>query len=231
MSFGPHLYDELASTSAMYLDPAAVALYDGKSAAYDPRADVEVCRRLGLGRDSVVLDMGAGTGRFALAAARYCRNVIAADVSPAMVAAFAARRKGFRARRIRFVQEGFLGYEHAGPPADFVYSRNALNHLPDFWKVVALGRMFDILRPGGVFYLRSIVLDFEPSALAEGMDRWLAMCPTDPRDGFTREETLATIDTKTFSWVMEPMLERTGFRVESARYGAGIFAEYICVKP
>jgi hypothetical protein len=38
------------------------------------------------------------------------------------------------------VQAGFLSYQHAGPPADAVSTRNALHQLPDFWKAVALDR-------------------------------------------------------------------------------------------
>jgi hypothetical protein len=30
------------------------------------------------------------------------------------------------------VQAGFLTYEHIGPPADGVYTRNAIHHLPDY---------------------------------------------------------------------------------------------------
>jgi ubiquinone/menaquinone biosynthesis C-methylase UbiE len=40
--------------------------------------------RSGLGSGSTVLDVGAGTGQFALAAARQFRRVIAVDVSPIM---------------------------------------------------------------------------------------------------------------------------------------------------
>src|SRR5215475_7731072 len=42
---------------------------------------------------------------------------------------------------VEVLRAGFLSYEHAGPPADFVYSRYALHHLPDFWKAVALARL------------------------------------------------------------------------------------------
>jgi ubiquinone/menaquinone biosynthesis C-methylase UbiE len=231
MSFGPHLYDELASAGVMYRDAEAVALYESKSTAYDPRPDVELLRGHGLGRDSVLLDMGAGSGRFALAAARHCRNVIAVDVSPAMVAAFAARRKGLKARRVRYVQAGVLSYEHPGPPADFIYSRNMLQNLPDFWKVVALRRLFDMLRPGGVLYLKALVFDFAPEDVADGVNRWIALSSSDGGPGFGADDLLPRIHTMTFSWVMEPMLERTGFQVERARYGADVFAEYICVKP
>jgi hypothetical protein len=38
---------------------------------------------------------------------------------------------------IEIVNAGFVTYEHAGRPADFVYSRWALHQIPDFWKSLA----------------------------------------------------------------------------------------------
>jgi len=60
------------------------------------------------------------------------------------------------------VQAGFLSYEHEGNAADIVYSRNALHHLPDFWKAVALERIAGILKPDGTPRLRDLVFDFDP---------------------------------------------------------------------
>lgn len=56
---------------------------------------------------------------------------------------------------------GFLGYAHAGPPADGVYSRNALHQIPDFWKALALHRIARMLRPGGVLRLRDLIYDVD----------------------------------------------------------------------
>ena len=39
------------------------------------------------------------------------------------------------------VEAGFLTYEHQGRPADVIYSRYALQHIPDFWKGVTLARL------------------------------------------------------------------------------------------
>lgn len=50
----------------------------------------------------------------------------------------------------------------AGDPADVVYSRFALHHLPDFWQAIALRRMAETLRPRGVLRLSDVVYDFEP---------------------------------------------------------------------
>jgi hypothetical protein len=58
------------------------------------------------------------------------------------------------ADNVEIAAAGFLTYDHRDDPADIVYSRYALHHLPDFWKVVALRRVQDdqpalvIQRPG-----------------------------------------------------------------------------------
>jgi len=62
------LLDELASAGRENLDPAHVERYDGKM---DARAaeEVELLRSRGLDASSVVVDLGCGTGQFAVAAA------------------------------------------------------------------------------------------------------------------------------------------------------------------
>jgi ubiquinone/menaquinone biosynthesis C-methylase UbiE len=96
-----------------------------------------------------VVDLGAGTGRFALAAARRFGQVTAVDISPAMLEFLRQRAAAAGATNLECVQAGFLSYQHAGPPPDAVDTRNALHQLPDFWKAVALDRIGRMLRPGG----------------------------------------------------------------------------------
>jgi SAM-dependent methyltransferase len=220
------LFDELAHAGAAHVGDAA-ASYDEKI-PFDPRDDVRLLCELGLDRTKTLLDMGAGTGRFAVAAARYAGDVIAVDISPAMQAAFERRRLLLRGRRIRFVLGGFLSYEHEGEPVDFVYSRNAIHHLPDIWKVVALQRLHDVLKPGGVLVLRGVVFRFEPAETVARIEAYLAAASSDPAKGFTRDELEVVLPRKTFSWLMEPMLERCGFAIERARYGHDLYAEYLC---
>jgi SAM-dependent methyltransferase len=134
-------------------------------------------------------------------------------------------------RGLEVVQAGMLTYVHRGPPADLVYSRNALHHLPDFWKAIALRRMASMLRPGGLFRLRDIVFSFDPAQAEDAIERWLAAAPERAEDGWTRKELQVHLRTEysTFTWVLEPMLERCGLTIREARYGeGGIFADYLC---
>ncbi len=149
------LLDELAHAGKEHRDPGDVARYDRK-AGFDADVEEEVTLLRGLGLDerSTLVDLGAGTGTLALAAAAMCRRVVAVDVSPAMVAAAKEKVAEHGASNIECLQAGFLSYEHVGDPADFVYSRNALHHLPDFWKAVALDGIARMLAPSGILRLR-----------------------------------------------------------------------------
>ena len=224
--------DELAHAGDEHLAPASVAGYDRK-AATDPTEDVALLRDLGLNETSLLLDLGAGTGTFALAAAPFCRRVVAVDVSPAMLTIIREKATGLGLSNVVAVQGGFLGYAHEGDPADFVYSRNALHHLPDFWKGLALARIAAMLRPGGVLFLRDLVFSFDPSEAGDAIEAWLARAPARPEEGWTRDELATHVrgEYSTFSWLLEPLLERAGFTIRETQYRApGTYAAYICMK-
>ncbi len=224
--------DELAHAGAEHLDPAYVAIYDRKSAT-DPTEDLTLLRDLGLDESSVVVDLGAGTGTFALAAAPLCRRIVAVDVSPAMLATASAQAERLGFTNLEVVHAGFLTYAHQGNRADFVYSRNALHHLPDFWKALALERIADMLRPGGVLRLHDLVFAFDPAEAGHTIEAWLAGARERPEDGWTRAEleTHVREEYSTFSWLLEPMLERAGFDIREATYRPSrTYAAYTCVK-
>jgi SAM-dependent methyltransferase len=224
--------DELAHAGSEHLDPDYVRGYDAK-AATDPAEDVALFRALGLNETHTLVDLGAGTGTLALAAAPLCRRVVAVDVSPAMLAALREKAAGLGIGNIDCVQAGFLSYEHLGEPADFVYSRNALHHLPDFWKALALQRAAAILIPGGVLRLRDLVYSFAPSEAEAVVETWLGQAPADPAQGWTRPEleTHLREEYSTFSWLLEPMLERAGFTIQDVSgTESQIFAAYTCIK-
>ena len=67
--------DEMTSIGRENLDRVHVSRYDEKEDA-DATAEVGVLRSAGFDGGSVVVDLGAGTGQFALAAAAVCQWVI-----------------------------------------------------------------------------------------------------------------------------------------------------------
>jgi SAM-dependent methyltransferase len=224
--------DELAHAGEEHLDPAYVQGYDRKAGS-DPTEDVALFRDLGLNETHTLVDLGAGTGTLALAVAPLCRRVVAVDVSRAMLTHLTEKAERLGIGNVECVRGGFLSYEHRGEPADFVYSRNALHHLPDFWKGFALARIAAILRPGGVLRLRDLVYSFDPPEAERIIGAWLARAPEQPERGWTRSELEKDVREEhiTFSWLLEPLLERAGFTIRDAGHDPSrVFSAYTCLK-
>jgi len=228
--------DELAYAGPEHLDPAYVAGYDRKAGYEAGRGDVEedlaALTGQGLDRTATVVDLGAGTGPFALAAAPRFRRVVAVDVSPAMRRFLGERAAEAGLANLECVRAGFLTYEHTGAPADAVVTRNALHQLPDFWKVMALERIAGLLRPGGVLRLRDLVFDSRPGDTEKIIERWLDNGAEDPAQGYTRADFAEHLRTEysTFRWLLEPMLAAAGFEVVDVAYRGAIYAAYTCVR-
>ncbi|MGZ4727789.1 MAG: class I SAM-dependent methyltransferase [Acidimicrobiales bacterium] len=223
------LRDEVASAGRENLDRVHVARYDAKE---DSGAAQEVARlqSLGLTPASTVVDLGTGTGQLAVAVAPHCGRVVAVDVSPVMLEALRAKIRTSGLTNVEVVEAGFLTYEHRGTPADVVYSRYALHHLPDFWKAIALDRMRCMLRPGGVLRLWDIVYDFDPREADERIEAWCRTGGEDDEADWSRAELEEHVrdEHSTFTWLLEPMLERCGFEIETAeRSDDAMFARYV----
>jgi hypothetical protein len=54
----------------------------------------------------------------------------------------------------------------------------------------------------------------------------------DVERGWTRAELAEHVrdEHSTFTWLLEPMIERAGFEVVDADYRSGVFARYLCRK-
>jgi SAM-dependent methyltransferase len=228
------MLDELAHAGPEHLDVEFITGYDRKQGYPDPAADIAAFEGQGLDGRSVIIDFGAGTGQFAVPAAARFGRVTAVDVSPAMVAALRAKAEAAitaNGARLECVRGGFLSYSPAGL-VDGVYTRNALHQLPDFWKVIALRRIADMLRPGGVLRLLDLIYDFGPGEAGTVFGAWFANAATDPADGYTAADYAQHIRTEhsTFRWLLEPMLAATGFEVTDVSYKGRLYGAYSCVK-
>ncbi len=226
------MLDELAHAGPEHLDPGFVAGFDRKQGYPDFAADIAVLRAHGLGQESTVVDLGAGTGRFTLAAAACARRVVAVDISPAMLSVVRARAAEARLSNIECVRAGFLSYQHAGPPADAVFTRNALHQVPDFWKATALDRIAGMLLPGGVLRLHDLIFDFQPAEADAVFGRWLDGAAGDPAHGYTQEDFAEHIRSEfsTFRWLLEPMLTATGFAIVTSEFHDTVYGAYTCLK-
>jgi ubiquinone/menaquinone biosynthesis C-methylase UbiE len=226
------LIDELAHAGPEHLDPAFVAGYDRKQGYPDPAGDLDTFAALGLGPTSTVVDLAAGSGQFALAAAGRFGHVTAVDVSPAMLAVLQERAASAGRANLDIVRAGFLTYQHHGPPADGVYTRNALHQLPDFFKALALDRIARMLRPGGVLRLRDLIYDFSPADAERIFREWFEHAAADPAEGYTGEDYAEHIRTEfsTFRWLLEPMLAAAGFEIVAVEFERRLYGAYTCVK-
>jgi SAM-dependent methyltransferase len=217
--------DEVAHAGAEHLDPEYVEAYDTKSPT-EWREEVARLLELGVGATSTVVDLGAGTGTFGSAIAPHVARVVSVDVSDPMVSRM-------RTRGVEAVRAGLLSYQHDGDPPDAVFTRNALHHLPDFWKAIALERIARLLRPGGVLRLRDIVYSFEPQEADAAIASWLVAAPADPTQGWTTEELAEHIrnEHSTFTWLLEPMLEHVGFKTRDRWLSPNrVYAAYTCIR-
>lgn len=165
--------DESSYAGRENLDAAHVERYDAKEDA-SAASELALLQSLGLARDSLVVEFGAGTGQFTVVVASACARVIAVDVSEPMLTRLRSKVAELDVSNVELIRAGFLTYEHVGRPADFIYSRYALHHLSDFWKALAFIRLRRMLRAGGVLRLWDVVYDFAPADAEARIEAWCA---------------------------------------------------------
>jgi SAM-dependent methyltransferase len=221
------LIDELANAGRENLDAGHVARYDAKEDA-SAADEVALLERFGLTRDAFVVEFGAGTGQFTVAVAPQCARVIAVDVSEPMLDELRAKVARLGLENVQVVRAGFLTYEHFGARADFIYSRLALHHLPDFWKALALTRLRGMLTHGGTLRLWDVVYGFDPADAEERLEEWFASGGTEIEAEWSRAELEEHVrdEHSTFTWLLEPIFERCRFEI-AEHTGDGIFAKYL----
>ena len=226
------MLDEMAHAGPEHLDDDFIAGYDKKQGYPDAAGDIAAFEAHGLDAASRIVDLAAGTGQFAVQAAQRFGHVTAADVSPAMLAALRRKAAAAGADNLEIVRAGFLSYAHEGPPADGVFTRNALHQIPDFFKGIALTRIAGILRPGGVLRLCDLVYDFRPDAAGEIFGAWFAGAAENPAEGYTAADYAEHVRTEysTYRWLLEPLIETAGFEITDVTFRGRTYGDYTCVK-
>lgn len=224
-------WDETVAINRDFGDRNVVAAYDERHRRF---RDVDgenaaILARLELKPGEVVADFGCGTGAFARAAARRCGHVHAIDLSAAMLdfVQWKAREEGLS--NVACHLGGFLTYVHDGPLFDVIHTSLALHHLPDFWKQKALERLAGMLQPGGRLHLMDVV--FHPENREANIEAWIAR--TSAQGGAEVGDSIRDHVRKeysTFTWILEGLLARAGFRIDHAEHSGGVLSHYYGTK-
>jgi ubiquinone/menaquinone biosynthesis C-methylase UbiE len=227
------IYDEYKQVGVDYAGQEASAAYDGQMEAFrDYRAETaELVGKLQLADPGTLtaIDLGCGTGAFAVHAAEHFKKILAVDVSEAMLGIARAKAEAAAIPNIEFHHSGFLHFRPA-EQADVICSKWALHHLPDYWKQAALRNINAMLRPGGTFFLCDVVFQFAPDyrepveALLDELTRNHSRYHVEETKIHIREEY------STFDWILQGMLERAGFDIVRTDTENMLQSEYLCRK-
>ncbi len=224
-------YNEFKQVGVDYDSQEEVEAYDSRHAQFrDVDAEcTNILDALVVTPQSVVIELGTGTGAFAIHAAQHCASVFAVDVSAPMLEY--AQRKADMAglKNINFCHAGFLTYEHNGTPADALVTSMAFHHLPDFWKGIALDRMNGMLSPGGLLYIHDVI--FVQTDAGTNISHWVNQLEEIGGKQLSKEvATHVREEFSTFDWIMDGLLERTGFSILSKEMESGVIGTYLCKK-
>lgn len=224
-------YDEMSIAGRDFRSREVVEAYD----AYHRRfRDVEqenaaIIATLDLQATHCIADFGSGTGAFVLQAAWHCAQVHAIDVSQAMLDYTQWKARSAGVDNVICHHGGFLTYVHADAPLDAITSSMALHHLPDFWKQKALHRLHAMLKPGGKLLLSDVV--FSENNYEANITQWIqAMTAKAGTDMTADLQSHLCTEFSTFTWIMEGLLARAGFRIDQTEYTSGVLAKYLCTK-
>lgn len=225
-------YNDLQQVGVDFEDIAQVAAFDRNQTSSTQEAEQALIKYLGISTGHTIIDFGAGTGTFAIQAALAGAYVYAVDVSKAMLALAQKKADDANAVNIEFHYAGFLTYEHKAEPVDFVVTKAALHHLPDFWKMVAFLRMAAMLKDGGILYLRDAIFSFPPAEYQTHIDAWIEKAAKPAGEGFTASDFEMHVreEHSTFAWIIEGMLNQVGFKIETVDYLSPTIAQYVCRK-
>jgi SAM-dependent methyltransferase len=210
------------------LDNAVASIYDRHDDS-DLRARAALTV-LGVKPGWRLADIGCGNGVMATEAALIGAEVDAIDISPAMLTLadiYARDRKA----AIRTQSAGLLSFAYQPNSYDLIVSEFTLHHLPDFWKAVALSRIYNALKPGANFYLRDIVFVGMPDGVERDVEAWADF--SIKNHDFERDSVVTHMrdEYSTFGWVIERMLTDVGFTLESVDYHAPLHGTYLLRKP
>lgn len=223
-------WNEIQQVGTDFTDIAEVERYDRRMSQFRDLAaeDNAILSKLNLSPGARVVEIGTGTGHFALTAARAGCVVTAFDVSPTMLDYAASRAKVERLENIDFHHAGFLTFEQSASSCDAVVSVAVLHHLPDLWKAIAMQRVYRALKPGGKLLLGDVVFSWDDDQHAAAFEAFINSVPQAMQKEVVRH---IAREYSTTDWIMRTILQHAGFRILRADQQSAGFLHYLCEKP
>ena len=226
------IYDEFIQTGVDYEKGENVdTYYENMSFRNYEREAKEIIEEIGMKNIDTLLDLGCGDGGLTSIYSKYAKKVIAADVSELMLSKAKENCMKMKCNNVEFLNKGFLTYSLPDKSVDVIISDIALHHLPDFWKQVAIYRMFKTIKEGGVLYLADQVYSFNVNEYEKELTNWVEFNYMRSRNEKHRQDVITSIkeEYSTFDWILENMLKNVGFHV-TKRSDTKCFMTYICKK-
>jgi ubiquinone/menaquinone biosynthesis C-methylase UbiE len=227
------LYNDMQQIGMDYEDFSNVELYNKRmSKIRDIEGEIkDIFNAFKTDEQDTILEFGAGTGEVAIALAHRCKTFIAVDVSKVMLN-YAKKKAGDKEiDNVQFIQGSFLTYKHTGEPVDAVITQIALHHLPDFWKQVALQRIYTVLKESGKLYIRDVVYSFRIEEYEEKINKWISDVQSVAGDEIGSDiQSHIREEYSTFDWIMRGIIEKAGFTIENSKAQSDFISTYVCTK-
>lgn len=125
----------------------------GDEAAYQKKMDIT---RTYLTPDSSVLEFGCGTGSTALAHASFAGQIRATDVSRKMIAIAQSKAKAQGVDNVVFESVEIESLDAPDASFDMIMGHSIMHLLDN--KETVLARVYDLLKPGGVFVSSTVCM-------------------------------------------------------------------------
>lgn len=222
------IWNERQQIGKDYESVEEVALYNESHSKFrDLKLESrEILSLIGAKPGMKLLDIGCGTGIFAIEAAKKGLEVIAIDVSKTMLeyAKLTAKKAEVS---IAFEEGGFL--THTSPPSsyDLITSSFSFHHLPDFFKFIALDRLRGLMKTDGKLFIQDVIVEHNnyEDNINQLIDRQESL-----GGDFLREDAIQHFQEEysTFDWVLEGLLRKAGFQVVDSSIQGGLLGRYLC---
>ncbi|OFX84031.1 MAG: hypothetical protein A2W99_03410 [Bacteroidetes bacterium GWF2_33_16] len=226
-------YNEFRQSGIDFENESEVAEYDEKyrnNRNLDNEAKY-IIELLELNNNSIVFEIGTGTGELAIRLSKLCKHINACDISKTMVNHAFKKAINEKIINITFSHSGFLNFEIIPNYFDAIITQLALHHLPDFWKSVAINRMVKTLKPGGKLFLLDSLFSFECASYEEVINRNIEQAKNKMGLRIANEIAVNIKDEyPTYNWIIEGLFIKNGLKIIRKTRHTELMSSYLCIK-